>query len=146
MAASAWTVFDTAKQKIGTGLIALSGDTFRLALYATAASATITGDVSIQSSIASESSGGGYPLGGTTLASNTWVESGGSVKFDATDPIFTASLSVLSAVRYAAIVTSVAATSGLCLCYAALSTVQFDVSTGNTLTVQFASTGIFTLS
>ena len=146
MAASAWIIFDNAKHALGNDEINLSADTFRLALYSTAASANITGDITIQSSIGSESSGGGYPAGGTTLASNTWVESGGSVKFDATDPIFTASSSVLSAVRYAAIVTSVAATSGLCLCFAALSTANFNVSTGNTLTVQFASDGIFTLT
>ena len=146
MAASAWIIFDNAKHALGNDEINLSADTFRLALYSTAASANITGDVTIQSSIGSESSGGGYPLGGTTLASTTWVESGGSVKFDCTDPIFTASSSVLSAVRYAAIVLSLGATSGLCLCYAPLSTANFNVSTGNTLTVQMDSAGIFVLS
>jgi len=148
MAASAWTVFDQAKHKIGDGTIDLSGGTFRLALYRTSASANLIGNITIQSSIGSESSGGGYPLGGTALGSITWTAgaSAGEQAFDCADPIFTASASVLSAVRYAVIVQSLGATSGHLLCYAALSTVQFNVTTGNTLTVQMNASGIFTLA
>ncbi len=148
MAASAWTIFDQAKHKIGDGTIDLSGGVFRLALYATASSANMVGDITIQSSIGNESSGGGYPLGGTTLGSIVWTAgaSAGEQKFDGADPIFTASASVLSAVRYAVIVQSLGATSGHLLCFAALSTSEFNITSGNTLTVQFASTGIFTLA
>lgn len=148
MAASAWTVFDRAKHKIGDGTIDLSGGTFRLSLHQTAASANLVGNITIQSSVGSESSGGGYPAGGTALGGIAWTAgaSAGQQRFDCTDPIFTADGSALSAVRYAVIVQSLGATSGHLLCYAALSTSQFDVTTGNTLTVQMNASGIFTLA
>jgi hypothetical protein len=64
-----------------------------------------------------------------------------------TDPVFTASASTLSAVRYAVIRKSAGAvTSGLLLCYAALSTAEFNVTTGNTLTIQMHANGVFTLA
>lgn len=148
MAASAWVIFDRAKHYIGDGTIDLSGGEFRISLHMTAASANLIADVTIKSSIASESSGGGYVAGGQSLSSPLWTDgaSAGEQKFDATDPIFTASASNLVNVRYAVIATSVTATSGILLCYAALSTSQFTVSSGNTLTVQMNSNGIFTLS
>ena len=146
MAASAWVVFDIAKHDMAIGVINLSAGPFRLSLHQTAASANLVGDITILSSVASESSGGGYPAGGLSLSGITWVEAAGSVAFDCTDPIFTASASVLSAVRYAVISQSAGATSGLLLCYAALSTAEFNVTTGNTLTVQMNPSGIFTLA
>ena len=149
MGASAWAFWDVAKHKIANNEINLSGDDFRLALYMTAASATIaTSTITIQSEIATntEVSGGAYVAGGKLLVSPTWVESGGSVKFDCTNPIFTASASNIVNVRYGVILKSVAATSGKLLVWSALSTVQFAVTTGNTLTVQMAATGIFTLA
>jgi hypothetical protein len=35
---------------------------------------------------------------------------------------------------------------GIPVCFAALSTAEFNVTTGNTLTVQLAATGVFTLA
>ena len=147
MAASAWTIFDSAKHKIGNAAINLSAHTFRLSLHRTSASANLVGDITIFSSVADECSGGGYVA--RTLASVVWEAgaSAGQQKFDCADPVFTASSSTLSAVRFAVIRKSAGATtSGLLLCYAALSTAEFDVSTGNTLTIQMASTGVFTLA
>lgn len=147
MAASAWTIFDSAKHKIGNGDIDLSTHLFRLSLHRTSASANLVGDITIFTSVGSQSSGGGYAA--ATLASVTWAAgtSAGQQKFDSADPIITASSSVLSAVRYAVIRKSVGSvTSGLLLCFAALSTTEFNISTGNTLTIQMASTGIFTLA
>ena len=138
MAASPWTVFDSAKHKIGNGDIDLSTSLFRLSLHRTSASANIVGDITIFTSVADECSGGGYSA--LTLASVEWTAgtSAGQQKFDTADPIFTASASVLSAVRYAVIRASAgSAASGLLLCYAALSTAEFNVTTGNTLNEDF---------
>jgi hypothetical protein len=61
--------------------------------------------------------------------------------------VITAIGSTLDAVRFACIrKSSGAVTSGFVLCYAALSTAAFDVTTGNTLTIQMAATGVFTLA
>jgi hypothetical protein len=150
MAASAWTIYNEAKHRIGNGLIDLSAGPFRLALYSSAASASVrTATLTAQSEIGTEVSGGTYNAGGLTLAGISWGAgiSAGQQKFDCTDPIFTASGSAMSNVRFGVIVASVnTATSGYPLCYAALSTAQFDVTTGNTLTVQMNANGIFTLA
>ena len=147
MAASAWTIFDSAKHKIGNGDIDLSSHTFRLSLHRTSASANLIGDITIFTSVGDQCSGGGYVA--KTLAGVAWTAgaSAGQQKWDCTDPVFTASASNIGSVRYAVIRKSAGATtSGLLLCYAALSTAAFDVTTPNTLTIQMAATGIFTLT
>jgi hypothetical protein len=148
MAASAWVLFDRAKHYIGDGTIDLSGGEFRISLHSTGASANLVGDITIKSSVGSECTGGGYVAGGQSLTGVTWTQgaSAGQQRWDATDPVFTASASALLDVRYAVIATSVTATSGILLTYAALSTAQFTVTAGNTLTIQLNANGIFTLA
>ena len=149
MAATAWAFWDRAKHRICNGDINLSAGPFRLALYSTAASGSINTDsLTIQSEIGSECSGGNYPAGGLTLSGVTWTAgaSAGQQAFDCSDPVFTASGSAISNVRFGVIVRSIGATSGYLLCWSALSTAQFDVTTGNTLTIQMNNNGIFTLA
>jgi hypothetical protein len=148
MAASPWTVFDYAKRAIGNGVFTLSGATgLRMSLHRTSASANLIGAITTWASIGDECSGGGYSR--VTLGAVTWLSgtSTGVRVFDFSDPVFTASLSTLSAVRYAVVCLSAGAvTSGIPLIYAALSTAEFDVTTSNTLTIQLATTGAFTLA
>jgi hypothetical protein len=146
VAASAWEIFNVAKHKIGAAGLSLSGATFRMSLHRSSASTNLTGAITIFSSIGDECSGGGYSA--ITLSGVTWTAgaSAGQQAWDVTDPVFTASASTLSAVRFAVVRTSGGAGSGIPLCFAALSTAEFDVTTGNTLTVQMAATGVFTLA
>ena len=148
MAASAWSVFSYAKGKIGNNTINLSNDTFAITLHRTSASANLNGDISIFSSVASEiSATGGYT--DLALTGVSWAASGSGYKWDVTDPVFTASGASLNNVRFAVIRSNVGASvgvgSGHLLCYAPLSTAQFAVSTGNTLTIQMAGGGVFNL-
>ena len=149
MAASAWAFWDRAKHRICNGDINLSAGPFRLALYSSAASGSINTDsLTIQSEIGTECSGGTYNAGGLTLSGITWSAgaSAGQQAFDCSDPVFTASGAAISNVRFGVIVRSIGAASGYLLCWSALSTSQFDVTTGNTLTVQMNANGIFTLA
>jgi len=154
MAAGAWNFWTESKVKLsGTSAsgINLATGPFRMLLFDAGASASISAvAITIQSEIApgsNEVSGGRYVAGGITLSGLTWASSGVNAKFDFTDPIWTASGSAMSAVKYAVIVRSVTAvTSGFLLCYSTLSASEFDVTVGNTLTIQLASTGCFTLS
>ena len=151
MAASAWSVFHTAKRRMGqtTSGFNLGGAIMRMSLHQTAASANLSANgVSIFTSIGSKSSGGADNVNGQTLGAVTWVSSAAGVyRFDCSNEVYSPVTSVLSAVRYAVIRMSVGAvTSGYPLCYAALSTVEFDVGASSTLTVQMATTGIFTLT
>jgi len=143
-AAGAWKVNQYGKLKIGSTIIDLSAVLFKLALYTSAASANIAGDVSIQSSLGSEcAQTGGYTTGGERLSSTTWVQAAGSVTFDSSDWVVTGSI---QNIKYAYIVRSVAATSGHLLCYSTLSASQFDLTGSNTMTIQMNASGIFTLA
>jgi hypothetical protein len=143
MAAGAWNVNAYGKLKIGKAVINLSAQKFRLALYHTAASANIAGDISIQGSIGNEVTGGGYTAGGERLSTNTWTESGGTCTFDSSDWVVTGSI---NSIKYAYIVYSAGATSGHLLCYSTLSGTAFPLTGSNTLTIQMNASGIFTLA
>jgi hypothetical protein len=145
MAAGAWKLNQYGKFKIGNATINLSNATdFRLALYTSAASANVAGDISIQSSVGSECAAtGGYTAGGNSLSSPTWVQTGASVRWDSSDWIVTGSI---ANIKYAYIVFSVAATSGHLLTYSTLSANQFDLTGSNTMTIQMNASGIFSLN
>ena len=145
MAASAWAMFPRGKHHIGTQT--LSAGTYRLSLFKDAASTNLSLDtITTWASIGNEAGGGGYSA--TALASLAWT-AGGSAdqqKWDAADIVITASGSNITSVRYAVIYLSTSAGGGLPICYAALSSANFTVSNGNTLTIQLAATAIFTLT
>ncbi len=149
MAATAWTFYNEAKKKIGNGTIQLDTGIWKMQLHTSASDASTA-----TLSVASEPTGeiavaGGYAAGGKTIAGVAWTIAGdpASVMWDATDLVFTASGANLSIVKYAVIHNSVSAvTSGHLLCWSRLSTAEFSVTSGNTLTIQFATAGIFTLT
>ncbi len=149
MAATAWTFYNQAKKKIGNGTIQLDTGIWKMQLHTSASNAS-TATLSIASQVDQEIAfQGGYADGGKTMAGVVWTISGNpaSVKWDATDLVFTASGANLSLVKFAVIHNSVGAvTSGHLLCWSRLSSNQFSVTSGNTLTVQFATAGIFTLT
>ena len=154
MAASAWTLYNDGKRYIGNGVIQLgAGGTgnFKMALFRTSGSATVTNlALSTFASLSGQvSATGGYVSGGLAIAPVTGQWTVGAtttqMKFTYTTAglTFTASGSAINNIRYAVIYESSA---GKLLCYAALSTVQFTVSSPNTLTVLPAATGVFTLT
>ena len=150
MAASAWSVFARAKHNIGNGTINLGGNTtFRLTLHTSAASANLASIISTFTSVGNECAAtGGYT---DQALSTTWTgaaSAGDSTRtFDIiTDPVITASGAALSNVRFAVVRLSTSAGGGPLLCYAALSTSQFDVGSSNTLTIQINANGVFTLT
>jgi hypothetical protein len=149
MAATAWTFYNSAKKKLGqnTGGIRLDAGIFKLSLHQSTSNASNVAH-SILSSVNNEiAAQGGYVAGGRTLAGVQWTIAGGSVKWDTNDLVFTASGANLSNVKFAVVHYSVgAATSGPVLCWSRLSTAQFSVTTGNTLTIQMANAGVFTLT
>ena len=149
MAATAWKFYNEAKKKIGNNTIPLDAGIFKMQLHTSASNASTT-TLSIASEVNNEIAvAGGYVAGGRTLTSVAWTIAGdpSSVKWDACDLIFTASGANLSDVKFAVIHNSIdTVTSGHLLCWSRLSANEFSVTTGNTLTVQFASAGIFTLT
>ena len=124
-------------------------------LHRTSASATILvlSTRSLASSIAAEiSATGGYVVRGRNLvpATGKWTAgvSTKQMKFTYTTAglVFTANGASLKNIKYALIRNSTSATGGNVLCFCTLSTAAFSVTTGNTLTISPAATGVFTLA
>ena len=151
MAATAWAFYNEAKHKLCVSDASgfnLSADVFNLALFKSAATTPAdTATLSIFTEISIQCSGGNYLAGGKTLSATTWAPTAATTqKFDGADWIITATGTDILSVKYAVLFNSVSATSGFLLCWSQLSTVPFTVTTGNTLTVQMNTAGIFTLA
>jgi hypothetical protein len=152
MAATAWQLYNKAKQSIGNGTITLGAGVFKMVLARTASNAS-TFTLSTYASLTSEiSATGGYVTGGKNLVPATaqWTvgASAKSYKFTMSTVglAFTASGASLTNIRYAVLRNSTGAGAGKLLCFCQLSSAQFTVTSPNTLTVLPAATGIFTLT
>lgn len=139
MAATAWAFYDSFRQKLGDGTIDLDDDNFKIALY-TSASNAATATLSINGSVTNEvTNGNGYVTGGLQISAVTWAEgaSAGVRRFDSTAKIFSASTGDIANIKYAVLLdeTVGTATTRPVVCYSTLSTTQFTITDGNTLTI-----------
>lgn len=149
MAAGVWTVYNLAKKKIGNGSISLAATVFRMTLH-TSASNAATATLGVYNSLTGEvTEANGYSSSGKALTSEVWTvgASAGQYKFDADDSFWSASGGAISAIKFAVIWLSAAASANRhLLCRSTLSTSQFSLSSGNRMTIQQAATGILTLA
>lgn len=146
MAATAWTLFDKAKRKIGNGTIKLGVDIFAVQLH-TSASNISTSTLSLAGSVNNQvAAGNGYTTGGRTLASVTWTvgASAAQYRFDAADPIWTATGGDINSIKFALLRNS-AGGSAQAVAWSRLTANQFNLTSGNTLTLVLNANGIFTM-
>lgn len=146
MAAQAFKLYNRAIRKLGAGTIALPG-AVRIALVGSAGNFA-TKTLSLFGSQTDQvTEANGYSSSGKALASEVWTAgtSAGQIKFDAADPIWTATGGAINSIKACVLFMS-GTSAGLChnLAYASLTSTAFNLSTGNTLTLQFNSSGIFT--
>ncbi len=145
MATSAWRFYRIMKSRLFDGSIDLNTSVFTMHLYTSQGGAWGgTGlDTSTSASLSSQltEGAGGYLTAGITLLQLTMTQSGSVGTWDVSDVVFTASGSDMSDVKFAVIKHS-----GLPVCYSELSTAGFNVSSGNTLTIQIAASGIFEIT
>lgn len=155
MAAGTWKIYAKAKKYIGAGTITLGAGVFKMQLHRASASAAILvlSTRSTNASIPGEiSATGGYVAGGRNLppATAKWTvgASAKQYKFTYTTAglIFTANAGNLTNIKYALIRNSTGAGAGKVLCFCTLSAAAFTVTSGNTLTITPAATGVFTLA
>jgi len=143
MAATAWSIYNKAKKKLGNGTIQLGTNVLKVQLHTSASNAS-TFTLSTAASVSNEvSNGNGYTTGGKSLTSVTWT-TGASAKqyrLDAADPVWTATGGTIANIKFALIKNS----AGQAICWSRLTTSQFAVATGNTLTLTLNASGIFTL-
>ncbi len=140
------TFYDSFREFSMDGTIDLDSHTFKVLL--TSSSYTPSASTHTQKSdVTNElSTANGYTAGGATLGSVTWAHSGGTATFDAADTVWTASGGSIVA-RYAVIYDDTASNDEL-VAYILLDTAPANVTTtdGNTLTLQWNASGIFTLT
>lgn len=142
MAAGAWTFTNSGRTSLLNGTFDLDTDTFLMALFLSTsnigASSTTYAGLTNEHANANGYTTGGISLGSLTLSGTTTV-----TVDETTNPVWTASGGSITA-RYAVIYES----GGNVLCYCLLDNAPADVTAtdGNTLTVTFHASGIFTLS
>ena len=152
MAATAWQLYNKAKQYIGNGPITLGAGVFKMVLARTSSNCTTFALTAYSQITAEISATGGYATGGKQLvpASAYWTvgASAKQMKFTMSTVglAFTASGASLTNIKYAILRNSTGAGAGKLLCFCQLSSSQFTVTSPNTLTVLPAATGIFTLT
>ena len=145
MAASAWVIFDTFKGYMADGTVDLDADVFYLKLMKNIADLSAGKATAWTQLTASEvTAANGYSAGVTQLTGVTWAQgaSAGERRFDCTATQFSASGGAILSIRNAMIVCS----TGELVCYPQLSTADFSIADGSSLTLTPAATGIFELN
>ena len=148
MAAGAWQIYDTFKLHMAGGLIDLDADIWRVNLTKDTSNAA-TDTLSLRSELTCEvGEANGYSTSGKTLSATTWTQpSAGTSRFDSTAIFWSASGGSIASIQYAVIWRSAAAVaSEFLMGYSQLSTSEFDLTTGNRLTITPSANGIFELT
>lgn len=147
MAASI-SFYNSFKEYVADGTFDLNTDSYKVALvsssYTFSAAHTVYADLTNELSTAN-----GYTSGGAALASVTFSQTGGTATFDAADTTWTASGGSIVA-RRAVIYKDGTANARVkpLIASVLLDTTPADVTvtTGNTLTLQWNASGVFTLA
>lgn len=149
MAAGKWKLYDAAKLYLADGTFDLNTNTYKCALFTSSSNANTLTNSTLSDLTNQVSNANGYTTGGNTLTSVTWTQSSGTATFDAANTTWTASGGSITA-RFAVIYQSgtVNAVVDALVCVCLLDTTPADVTatTGNTLTIEFNASGIFTVS
>jgi hypothetical protein len=148
MPASAWVVYNEAKKYLMTGDIDLNAATVKMTLH-TSASNAATATLSTIASVTNElTEANGYSSSGKAL-SYTWTigASASEYRFDATAVIWTATGGNISNIKFAVLwVQGASAGARKLLAYSQLTTSQFTLSNGSTLTITPSANGVFELN
>ena len=144
MAVAAWIFYNEAKKYLMNGTIDLDTDVFKVSLHTSASNAS-TATLSTYASVNNEvANANNYATGGKSMTAITWASgaSASEYRWDATALVWTASGGSISAVKFAVARNS----AGKLMAWSKLSTSQFSVTTGNTLTLTPSANGIFELN
>lgn len=147
MAAGAWAVYNRAKRHIGAATLNLT-TAKRITLHTSASNAN-TATLTAYSELTGEvTEANGYSSSGKSLASIVWTAgaSAGQMMLDAADVVWTGTGGAISNIKFAVISNVSGGAAGKVLCRSQLTTSQFTLSSGNTLSLVFNSAGIITLA
>jgi hypothetical protein len=153
MAAQAWKFYNQFKRFMADGIIDLDTTTFDIHLYQSASDfATATHSTLSQPTSEVASGTTGYSQSGKQLSAVTWSTgaSASEMRFDCTAKIWTATTGTISNIKAAVIVARTGASgkdgANKLVAYASLTSTQFPLTSGNTLTITPSANGIFELN
>jgi hypothetical protein len=149
MAAGAWQFYNEFKKYLGDGSIDLDGNTWRMSLFTSASNAD-TATLSVISEITNEvAEANGYSSSGKALTGVTWAvgASASEMRFDSTAVIWTATGGTIPNAKIA-VLWKEGASAGArkLMARSVLSTSQFTIGSGNTLTVTPSANGYWELN
>ncbi len=148
-AAGKWKLYDAAKLYIGDGTLDLNSNTFKCALFTSLSNCNTLTNSTLSDLTNQVAGANGYTTGGNTLTSVTYTQSSGTATFDAADTTWTASggsITTRFAVIYQSGTVNSVADALVAVCLLDTAPADVTVTSGNTLTIQFNASGIFTLS
>ncbi len=146
-AVGAWTFYNEFKKYLGAGDAQMDNQ-FRISLF-TSASNAATATLSTISEVTNEvTEANGYSSSGKALVESWGTGASASeFRFNASPVVWTATGGSISNIKFAVIWQSGASAGARKLvCYSQLSTAQFTVTIGNTLTITPSANGIFELN
>lgn len=148
MAASNFSIYNEAKKYLMSGDIDLNTDSFRMSLFTSASNAT-TATLSTYGSVTNEvTEANGYSSSGKALTV-TWTvgASASEYRFSFSNVVWTGTGGTIPNIRYAVVwKTGASAGARKLLAQAALTTAQFTLGSGNTLTIAASANGMFELN
>jgi len=128
-----------------------SAGSFRMSLYTSASNAatlTVSTRTQLSSAGFEVTEANGYSSSGKPLASVTWAVGASATEYrwNAAALVWTAAGGSISNIKYAVIWGGLGTQADKLLCFSQLSTAQFTVTSGNTLTITPSANGIFELN
>ena len=90
MAADAWILHDKFKLYKGNATANMESDVFKLALFLSTSNIATTSINALSTATNQHANANGYTTGGLVIASPTWIESAGTVTFDTSNAVWTA--------------------------------------------------------
>ena len=142
MATSAFRLYNEAKKYLLTGKLPISGTALRVGLFNGGVSSYTLSTWASLITAGNPVSGGGYAAKTVTGIAVTAGSTTNVIKFDCSDKVWTASGAAIPSIGYLAIGVS----GGKALGWVQLTTSPFTLADGNTVTIQWNASGVFTLS
>jgi hypothetical protein len=149
MSTSAFRVYNSAKKYLLTGIIDLDTSALRARLYGGTGSTgnPSTYTLSVIGGVSVQASGGGYAQKNLGTISVKQGNSAKEIRFDAADLSWSANASAIDCIKYLVLfVSGASAGAHKLIGWVHLTDTTFSLGTGNKLTVQWSSNGIFTLT
>ena len=146
--AATFTVYDSFKKNMQNRTIDMGVDVLKVVLFQTVAELSVP-TASLRGSLTATqvASGSGYTTGGKTLSNASVTISGSNAKFDADDTFWSANGGTITGIAGFIIVkTNGTSSSSELVGWGQLSTTAVSITDTNRVTLQWASTGLYTVA